>query len=393
MTAERRIASSSATAAPPASNDDHSNYSNDNNIMVEENSNRNDNDHGRRRRRLHHVLSLMASPLIDDAGDLKSVLVGLCTLFVVGASIGLVTPKNPTLPSPWYRNISASIGYIYFLAWSISFYPQVISNFKRRCTTGLSPDFCVLNVLGFACYTAYNVSFFWSTTIQDMYRKRHGPDAEITVQSNDVAFAIHALILSSVTVLQIAYYGGGMRALKLSKPIFIVIGGILSICAIYPVLIWITRQYHNIDKDTFNWLDFLYVLSFVKIGISLIKYIPQVILNFRRKSTVGWSIWNILLDFTGGCLSDLQLVLDCADTKDFSGITGNPAKFGLGFVSIIFDVIFMVQHYCLYSEPSDSTRNEQEEPLLPAVDSTAQTRETTVQGPTSSDQEPEMIMV
>ena len=32
-------------------------------------------------------------------------------------------------------------------------------------------------------------------------------------------------------------------------------------------------------------------------------------MNFRRKSTVGWSIGNILLDFTGGILSMMQMFL------------------------------------------------------------------------------------
>ena len=32
-------------------------------------------------------------------------------------------------------------------------------------------------------------------------------------------------------------------------------------------------------------------------------------MNFRRKSTEGWSIGNVLLDFTGGSLSMLQLFL------------------------------------------------------------------------------------
>ena len=32
-------------------------------------------------------------------------------------------------------------------------------------------------------------------------------------------------------------------------------------------------------------------------------------MNFRRKSTVGWSIGNVLLDFTGGILSMLQMFL------------------------------------------------------------------------------------
>jgi len=33
-------------------------------------------------------------------------------------------------------------------------------------------------------------------------------------------------------------------------------------------------------------------------------------MNYRRKSTVGWSIYNILLDFTGGILSILQMILN-----------------------------------------------------------------------------------
>ena len=33
---------------------------------------------------------------------------------------------------------------------------------------------------------------------------------------------------------------------------------------------------------------------------------------------------------------------------DWSSIFGDPTKFGLGFFSILFDVLFIVQHYILY---------------------------------------------
>ena len=286
----------------------------------------------------------------------------MTSLFLIGSTIGLTLPKNKALPTPWYRNLSAAIGYIYFLCWSVSFWPQVLSNFRNKSTSGLSADFCGLNVLGFACYTAYNAAFFWSPTIHKLYKERHGPDAEITVQSNDVAFAIHAFVLSTITFLQIIYYNRGTQ--RPSKLILSIIVCITVVSALYPMLIWISPE-----TAVFNWLDYLYLLSFIKIGISLIKYIPQVILNYQRKSTVGWSIWNIILDFTGGCLSDLQLVLDCADLKDFSGITGNPAKFGLGFVSIMFDLIFMTQHYVLYNARTVSPETE---PLLLQDDEEAQ---------------------
>lgn len=68
----------------------------------------------------------------------------------------------------------------------------------------------------------------------------------------------------------------------------------------------------------------------------------------RRKSTEGWSIGNVLLDLTGGSLSMLQMMLQGVNNSDFSNIFGDPTKFGLGLFSIIFDVLFIVQHYVLY---------------------------------------------
>ena len=80
----------------------------------------------------------------------------------------------------------------------------------------------------------------------------------------------------------------------------------------------------------------------------MVKYVPQAWANYQRKSTAGWSIDQILLDVVGGVLSIAQLVIDSSLQSDWSGITGNPVKLGLGNISIVFDVVFMVQHYILY---------------------------------------------
>merc|ERR1712198_562180 len=100
--------------------------------------------------------------------------------------------------------------------------------------------------------------------------------------------------------------------------------------------------------DAIDWLEFLTWASYVKLGITLIKYVPQAYMNFRRKSTVGWSIGNILLDFTGGSLSIIQMILIAHNNDDWSSIFGDPTKFGLGFFSVLFDVFFMLQHYVFY---------------------------------------------
>lgn len=58
-----------------------------------------------------------------------------------------------------------------------------------------------------------------------------------------------------------------------------------------------------------EWLDFLYACSYAKLLITLVKYVPQAVMNFRRKSTLGWSIGNVLLDFAGGILSVAQMFI------------------------------------------------------------------------------------
>ena len=55
-----------------------------------------------------------------------------------------------------------------------------------------------------------------------------------------------------------------------------------------------------------------------------------------------------------------QLVLDASLQDDWSGITGNPVKFGLSNITIVFDVIFFVQHYVLYRHPSKSAEEEED---------------------------------
>lgn len=68
----------------------------------------------------------------------------------------------------------------------------------------------------------------------------------------------------------------------------------------------------------------------------------------------------MLLDFAGGWLSLAQLVLDSSLQNDWSGITGNPVKFGLGNITIVFDIVFFVQHYLLYKHPATNAEDEED---------------------------------
>ncbi|OZJ02769.1 hypothetical protein BZG36_03338 [Bifiguratus adelaidae] len=247
-----------------------------------------------------------------------------------------------------WQLVSAIIGWVYFLAWSISFYPQAILNYHRRSVQGLSIDFLTYNVFGFACYSAFNLSFF-SDEIQREYRDRNHGNSNL-VRVNDVFFACHAFLISSFTLLQSFVYKRDPDQ-RLSHPAWLFFA-LASITILIDIALALTAHV--------QWIDLLYHLSYFKLAISVLKYVPQAYKNYQRKSTVGWSIHNILLDFTGGILSTTQLFLDSSMTGDWSGVTGNPVKFGLGLCSMTFDVLFIIQHYILYRDRHDEVLDEEQ---------------------------------
>ncbi|KAJ9562523.1 hypothetical protein OSB04_007683 [Centaurea solstitialis] len=87
--------------------------------------------------------------------------------------------------------LSTVLGWIAFCAWSISFYPQVILNFRRKSVVGLNFDFVVLNLTKHSSYLIYNASVYFSSEVQRQYRRKYGSDEMIPVAANDVAFSIH----------------------------------------------------------------------------------------------------------------------------------------------------------------------------------------------------------
>ncbi|XP_077390888.1 cystinosin isoform X2 [Festucalex cinctus] len=232
--------------------------------------------------------------------------------------------------------LSEAVGWIYFLAWSVSFYPQVWENWRRKSVVGLNFDFLALNLTGFLAYSVFNVGLFWVTPIKEAYLRRN-PNGINPVQANDVFFSLHAFLLCLIYVGQAAVYERGGQRVSRTARLLLLIGW--SFAGV-TLLLAVSRQ--------LSWLDYLYYFSYIKLAVTLVKYVPQAFMNYRRKSTDGWSIGTVLLDFAGGVLSIAQMILDSYNNDEWRLIFGDPTKFGLGLFSVVFDVLFIVQHYCLY---------------------------------------------
>ncbi|KIH86951.1 cystinosin [Sporothrix brasiliensis 5110] len=292
--------------------------------------------------------------------------------------------------------ISALCGWIYTISWSLSFYPQPLLNAKRRSTSGTTVDFPLLNCLGFLSYLLSTSAMRYSATVRAEYAARHH-GLTPTVAANDVVFAAHALLLSLFVVSQYLLpqiWGWhkndeepaeeglsegdaatlsddrpqqNVRRRRLprgnDKPSHFILGvmagcmaGVLFVTLLVVQGSGASRGGRATDTDAettpWQWLDVVYALGYVKVIVTLIKYSPQVLVNWRNRSTQGWSIYTMILDFVGGILSIVQLLLDSYRQHDWSGVTGNPVKLLLGNVSILYDLVFFTQHYVLYAESS-----------------------------------------
>ncbi|KAK8480568.1 hypothetical protein V6N13_021128 [Hibiscus sabdariffa] len=256
-----------------------------------------------------------------------------------------------------------TFGWLAFFSWSISFYPQVILNFRRKSVIGLNFDFVLLNLTKHSSYMIYNVCLYFSPVIQQQYFDEYGSGEMIPVAANDVAFSIHAVLLTAITLFQIVIYERGTQKVsKISIGIVSVVWLIAAICFF-------------VALPSQSWLWLISIFNSIQVFMTVIKYIPQAVMNFMRKSTDGFSIGNILLDFTGGLANYAQMVVQSIDQNSWVNFYGNIGKTLLSLVSIFFDIIFMCQHYVLYpvrkaTVPSKLER-EDREPLIKSIDESA----------------------
>ena len=131
-----------------------------------------------------------------------AILLGIIGISSLGVMLGLIFPSTPTTTTTQQQQddpsasnstetvrwdtISNILGYTYFLAWTLSFYPQIITNYKypHKVHGGVSLDFIVWNIVGFACHAFYTTSFCYSSVVRKEYVDRFGGGDDAIVDGN-----------------------------------------------------------------------------------------------------------------------------------------------------------------------------------------------------------------
>ena len=146
-------------------------------------------------------------------------------------------------------------------------------------------DYVVLNVLGHSVYGLFNLGLYWIPSVQFQYFELH-PMGVIPVQTNDVVFSVHATIFSVLTAVQCIIYEvkdiafiahfvielinelqfqRGTQKVSSYTWAFIAGSSAFIFCS------GVAAVTHSI-----TYLSLLYYCSYVKLAVTLIKYIPQV---------------------------------------------------------------------------------------------------------------------
>ncbi|XP_028216563.1 cystinosin homolog [Glycine soja] len=165
----------------------------------------------------------------------------------------------------------------------------------------LSLDYEILNFTKQWSYLIYNASLFFSPAIQKQYFEKYGYGQMIPVAANDVAFSIHSVILNLIILSQISMFErGNQKFSNYAIAIVVVVWFSVAVCFF-------------IALHSQSWLWLISIFNTIQAVMILIKYFPQAFMNFLRKSTDGFSIGSVLLDFSGGVFNYSQMLVQSKD--------------------------------------------------------------------------------
>lgn len=184
-------------------------------------------------------------------------------------------------------------------------------------------------------YTAYNLyGWFkgnnWQTGLID---------------KSDILFSMHSVFVYTITVGLFFYYP---HKIQLSPWTILYLSVQWFVFLYFGIKFITTGKSFNLSFFGFKTsIGYFQTLGYFKMFSTLLKHPPQIYFNFKRKSTKGWSIEGMIMDFLGGLFSLIALLLELSINRK---LHVNKAKLFLSVMSMIYDVTYMVQHYALYGD-------------------------------------------
>lgn len=246
--------------------------------------------------------------------------------------------------------VSEILGLVYVCCWSVSMYPPVWTNWKHKSASALSVDFVMLNTTGYLYLIISLILqlYCWLPPLQVQENNGEAYFLKPKITNFDLCYCLHGFLLNMVLVSQLvmgtSIWGFKKNITMKMKPVYSKIL-FLSLVIFSGLTLQFVNYNSNIGWDNLRTLTYCNRLFLLKISMSLLKYVPQVIHNHERRSMKGFPVQGTMLDITGGIGSLMQLVWQISCEKRFNTAVfmANFGKIGLAMVTIIFNFIFLSQ--------------------------------------------------
>lgn len=243
-------------------------------------------------------------------------------------------------------------GWAYAIFWGISFYPTLYLNYTLKTSDSISLDYIVPNILGYFCYCISMYLQLYNADVRTQYQGYF--EGKLPLLSNaDLFYSFHGMALLLVLASQI-FCGNTFWKFKNERKSFKIhtlSKMVLMLFLVFAIFSW------KLGDPVFALLNFAMNLAYFKIIISLIKYIPQVLHNYRRKSMFGISRLQIIFDITGSFFSFAEFYLK-SDIPIVEAIDANRGKVGITCVTSLFATIFLYQMYIYGTSRSEQRLKE-----------------------------------
>eukprot|EP01063_Lacrimia_lanifica_P002656 TRINITY_DN1140_c0_g1_i1.p1 TRINITY_DN1140_c0_g1~~TRINITY_DN1140_c0_g1_i1.p1 ORF type:complete len:1589 (+),score=551.59 TRINITY_DN1140_c0_g1_i1:139-4905(+) len=220
--------------------------------------------------------------------------------------------------------ISNAVGWVCTCLWTGSVMVLVHSNYAAKSTAGITADMVLYNVVGLLGWTIFCCYFY----VND--------DMGVPVFLPDIVYSLSSYACILTLVAQFAIYGGAGPTMFAK----LYCGACLSYLARSAAENGLAGSYADVVR----------AMAMVHLACAAVKYGPQAMYNYQRKSTEGYSIVAVWLDFGGAVLLLVQMFFDGVMRHKWSlMITLNVPKFALAIEVIFFNSVYALQHYVLYA--------------------------------------------
>lgn len=227
---------------------------------------------------------------------------------------------------------------------------MLLLNWQLKCADSISLDTLTLNILGYVCYTYSIVSQMFNDTVRTQYQLTF--DGGLPLLSGaDLFYTCHGLLLQLVLFTQVMF-GKQLWGFRSDRRNYRL--GNLARSLILVAATFVVFEYYN--EEEFKELNVILTLSTVKVFFSLVKQIPQLLHNIKRRSMYGISKLQICLDMAGAIFCLLEFYLK--NTQSLAeALYSNRGKTGIAVVTLLFSSIFLFQ-FSIYTQESPEFRKE-----------------------------------